>query len=200
LLSVFSGGKIYFLGAVPMGDIQLPTKIRKMTTTEYDIVTRVMGDTLPYRFRIWITDAAGVDGRAFTIPTSLISTILNMPATGFLAGITGGYLGSLVNLAYLINVGNKYDTLASTHKGLLVHETTHVWQGKNSVFALSYVFNSIYNQCLKGNAYAYTAGQSWSSYNVEQQASIVEDWFLGGEKETSNLFPYIRDHVRKGDA
>ena len=48
--------------------IELPTKIREMSDAEYRIVSAVFGSTLPYRFRILITNAAGVNGRAFTIP------------------------------------------------------------------------------------------------------------------------------------
>ena len=77
---------------------------------------------------------------------------------------------------------------------------THVWQGENSWFALSYVFNSVYNQCMRSNAYGYTAGDDWSDFNVEQQASVVEDWYASGASTSSPLFPYIRDHVRTGDA
>ena len=99
-----------------------------------------------------------------------------------------------------MNVGEKYDSLTSTARNLLAHETTHVWQGKNSTFALSYVFNSVYNQCVLSDAYAYTPGQAWSSYNVEQQARIVENWYMNGESTSSDLYHYITDNVRKGDA
>jgi hypothetical protein len=184
-----------------MPGIELPTKFRLMSSGEYDIVTRVMGDTLPYRQRIIITDACGVDGRAFTIPTSLLSMIGMVPSN-FLSALPIGYLASIINLAYLINVGSScYDKLASTEKNLLVHETMHVWQGKNSVFSLSYVFNSVINQCFSGNgAYTYTLGQSWSDYGVEQQASIVEDWFGRGESTSDSAYTYISNHVREGDA
>jgi hypothetical protein len=46
------------------------------------------------------------------------------------------------------------------------------------------------------NPYRYIPGQSWSSYNVEQQAHIVEDWFKGGEREEDPLYRYIRDDIR----
>jgi hypothetical protein len=185
-----------------MAGIELPTKIRMMSRAEHKIATDVMGDTLPYRYRIVITDACGVNGRAFTIPTSLISSILSIPVTGFFGGISLGYLTSFINLAYLINVGSaNYDQLATGNKKLLVHETMHVWQGHNSTFALSYVFNSVINQCISGSsAYSYTLGNSWSSYNVEQQAKIVEDWFVGGQSSSSSAFTYVENNVRKGDA
>lgn len=181
--------------------IKIPTKIRVMNGTEYGIVSRVFGNTLPYKIRIWITNAAGMNGRAFTIPTSLISSILAIPVAGFFGGIAGGYVASAINLAYLINVGDDYDKLSTTSQGLLVHETAHVWQGKNSRFSQSYVFNSIINQHLKGQgAYDYTTGEIWSAYNVEQQAHIIQDWFVNGEKESDSLFRYIQYQVRKGDA
>ena len=172
-----------------------------MNSAEYKIVTRVMGDTLPYRYRIIITNGAGVDNRPFTIPTSLVGTILGSAAAPFLAPIIalGGYLSSIVNLAYLMNVGTAYSDMSSANTDLLVHETTHVWQGKNSVFAQSYVYSSCISQCLLGSgAYDFAAGKAWNSYNVEQQASIVEKWFHDGENESGDLWGYISENVRKG--
>jgi len=184
--------------------VQLPTQCRFMDHSEYRIVSRVFGGTLPLRIRIVITDAAGLDGRAFTIPTSLLSMLLNIPVSSYFAGVGSsiavGYLASCINLAYLINVGDSYDTLTTSDTNVLVHETAHVWQGKNSIFALTYVFDSIYNQCIRSNAYAYSPGKPWSSYNVEQQASIVEDWYVSGEPSFGSLYPYIVNHVRRGDA
>jgi len=181
-------------------NIKLPTSIRLMSGPEYAIVSRVFGDTLPYRIRILITNAAGKDGRAFTIPTSLISAILGISPGTFLVDVPLAYVGSFVNLAYLINVGDDYGSLTGAARNVLVHETAHVWQGKNSKFALSYVFNSVYNQCILANAYAYAAGGPWHDYNVEQQASIVEDWYMSGEPTSGPLYPYIAHNVRKGDA
>ena len=147
-----------------------------MSPVEYHIVSGVFGATLPYRARILVTDAAGMDGRAFTIPTSLVSTLLGMAPGAFMIGAAvGGYLGSFLNLAYLMNVGADYDTLGTSQQRLLVHETTHVWQGKNSTLALTYVFSSVINQGLYGgSAYSYTAGQPWRSYNAEQQALVPD--------------------------
>jgi hypothetical protein len=76
-------------------------------------VSGVFGPTLPYRSRILVTNAAGLDGRAFTIPTSLVSTILGMNPVLFLPTAAAGYLGSIVNLAYLLNGGKDYTTLGT---------------------------------------------------------------------------------------
>ena len=89
----------------------------------------------------------GRRGRAFTIPTSLLSGLLGVSPIAFVSAALG-YLASAINAAYLINVGVDYDALATTQKRLLVHETTHVWQGKNSKFALSYVFASLVSQAV----------------------------------------------------
>ena len=177
-----------------------PSKVRTISPLEYQIASGVFGATLPYPSRILVTDAAGMNGRPFTIPTSLIPTVLGMTPVTFLPGAIAGYLGSVLNLAYLMNVGNSYNTLGSGDQRLLVHEMTHVWQGKNSTFAMSYVFGSVLNQAMHGSgAYSYTAGQPWKSYNAEQQATIVEDWFRTGQPKSGALYPYIVNHVQKGD-
>lgn len=169
-----------------------------MSQPEYAIVTRVLGNTLPRRFRIIITNGAGLSNRPFTIPTSLLSALGATVAAGF-AGAAAGYLTSFINAGYLMNVGSAYPDMSTSNTALLIHETTHVWQGKNSTLSLNYVFNSCINQCLRGGAaYNYTAGSAWGSYNVEQQASIVEDWFIAGEHESGDLWSYIRDYVRQG--
>lgn len=186
--------------------ISIPTSARLMNQAEYAVVTRVLGNTLPYRFRIIITNGAGLGNRPFTIPTSLLSTLGATVAGGFLGGpagaLIGGGVGSLtsfINMAYLMNVGSAYPNMSTSNTGLLVHETTHVWQGKNSSLSLSYVFGSCVSQCLRGGAaYNYTPGSAWGSYNVEQQASIVEDWFVAGEPQSGDLWSYIRDYVRHG--
>lgn len=55
-------------------------------------------------------------------------------------------------------------------------------------------------KCMHGvHAYSYTVGQPWKSYNAEQQASIIEDWFSQGQLKTGPLYPYIVNHVQKGD-
>src|SRR5262249_8554996 len=148
-----------------------------------------------------ITDGAGLDNRPFTIPTSLVTTILATPAAPFLAPIIllRGTLGSTVTLAYLIKVGSAYLDMSLFNKAMLVDARTDVWQGKNSYLARSYVFDSCISQCVRGSgAYGYTAGSNWYSYNAEQQASIVEDWFVSGEPTSGALWDYIRDYVRQG--
>lgn len=204
--------------------MRAPTSVRWMNDNEWRIVSRVFGNTLPFKQRIFITDALGAGsgaGAPFTIPTSLVSSLPAVLAGGFggtmLGGPAGGaamasftgavsYIGSIVNAGYLMNVGpSDYPDMARSDPALLVHETAHVWQGKNSTFALTYAIESALHQCSgiiggtgRGTAYNYTAGRPWSSYNPEQQASIVEDWYRAGEPTSGSLWSYIRDKVRKG--
>lgn len=191
--------------------------------------------TLPFRQRILLTNGLGGDDAPFTIPTSLISLATipaaiqsaltglalehlggrdgligrAINATGFTGpGSLAGQMLGRINLGYLVNIGpGAYPdmTASDDKKALLVHELSHVWQGRNSRSSTTYVYNSIMHQCRasvsgssRNGAYGYTAGQAWSSYNTEQQASIIEDWYKAGAKGDDPLYPYIRDHVRQG--
>jgi hypothetical protein len=75
-------------------------------------------------------------------------------------------------------------------RNTLIHELTHVWQGHHSQFAWEYIINSLIAQ---GHAIL-----KEGDYNVEQQASIVEDWFRNGMRPDDELFTYINDHIRAG--
>jgi hypothetical protein len=57
-----------------------------------------------------------------------------------LGGFQIGYFTSFANLAYIMNVGSVCDSDMSTTPDAsrtLVHEMTHVWQGKHSLYALT---------------------------------------------------------------
>jgi hypothetical protein len=213
--------------------MRAPTKARFLNDSEWAILTSVYGDTLPLRYRILVTDALAADDRAFAIPTAAIS-VLTIPAavqSAFLGVITacmgstgkklaklinkvGAYgagalpsqIAGMVNLGYLVNIGPKnFANMATSNPRLLVHELGHVWQGSNSWSAMTYVNNSIMNQCRAslssasdGGAYDYRPGEDWSSYGAEQQASIIDSWYAAGMPQSGDLWPYIRDYVRKG--
>ncbi len=97
--------------------------------------------------------------------------------------------------------------LRCTHT--FIHELTHVWQGYYARFSWQYMVNSIFNQGLavirhgdRNRAYRYDPENllPWESYNVEQQANIVEDWFIGGMLESDSRYVYIVDNIRAGRA
>ncbi len=202
----------------------LPTNFRELSAAEWAIVDKVFGPTLPFQFRIFVADGIGLHNVPFTVPTSVLSSALLaagianpfLPATAVRAplALVAGYGASIVNAGYVMNVGPKYYpdlTITAWGKELLVHEMTHVWQGKHSVFALSATLGALAAQC-KGmsvsggfsgrtGAYAYSISSplaAWGSFNPEQQAQIVEDWYRNGSSKTDDVFPYIQDYVRKG--
>ena len=189
-----------------------PRRVRWLTEEEWGIAQGVFGDTLPFRQRVFLTDAVGANGRAFAIPTSAVSgamltaggTLFGAPAAALIALVQVG--ASVVNAGYIIGVGPaRYPDMTKSPE-LLVHEMTHVWQGKNRTLALSYALEAALHQCRQEltdyDAYAFSPGNPWESYNPEQQASIVETWFRKGcnESDTDPLYRYIRDDVRRRSA
>ena len=167
-----------------------PNGYRLMTTAERTMAATVFGQTLPWWKNIGIGDGLGYDGRPWT-------DMIPMSAPGLSE-----------QLQFELNLGDSADedltksTASSCYtvggtgnlNDLLIHELTHVWQyhnqtgvtGRFSVWASSV-----------GGSYNFTAGGSWDSYDVEQQASIVEQWFhdttaAPATRKTHPLYPYIR--------
>jgi hypothetical protein len=157
---------------------------RLITNKEADQARKVFRETLPYG-AIWISNGLGFDQRPYTIPhpTRLGSYVIHFGPDGF-----ANALGD--------------PTVAGIRptEVTFIHELAHVWQGHNSRFPPWYVFDSVWHQASQGgSAYAYTPGQNWSSYNCEQQAKIVGDWWnprIGGANPRDPRFPYVRDNIR----
>jgi hypothetical protein len=112
-------------------------------------------------------------------------------------------------MRFQINVGNfaSYDLTStndiydysemSTAADLFIHEMTHVWQYHNGFGVwVSSFFASVKDRIGVGSGYDFTPGESWDSYNVEQQASIVEKWHHNGKLKNDPLYPYIRLVIR----
>jgi hypothetical protein len=86
-----------------------------------------------------------------------------------------------------------------------IHELTHVWQGYHGGLGWGYMVGSVIAQgravITRGDrhsAYAYEPGAAWGSYNVEQQAQLVQDWFVKGMRADDERYIYIAGHVRAG--
>lgn len=160
----------------------IPTRVRPLTAAEISLARTVFRDTINYGL-VRITDALGLNNAPWTSNTPPI---------------------------YMMNVGSNYSSLTSTNarRNLFIHELTHVWQGQHLVpFMLNSaahqslsVINNGGNVAARGDAYSYTLGRPWGQYNVEQQASIVADWFVRGRQTSDSRYRYIRDNIRANRA
>ena len=108
---------------------------------------------------------------------------------------------------YYIDLGAAYrHTLLDRRDGpLLLHELTHVWQGRNKLIRDVQILVAA-----KDRDYDYRLGRQWHDYGIEQQGKIVEDW-AEGEVENgsphrasplsigSPLFRYVHRNLRRDD-
>ncbi|WP_142282916.1 hypothetical protein [Mycobacterium aquaticum] len=140
---------------------------REVHQAEYDWANNeVFGGALPPRDTLRITDTVGAGDRAFTFPRYDGATVLNLRPDGF-AAIYDGESGATPN-AYLQHT--------------FLHELVHACQIAHS-HNLSYLTSAL----AASGSYAYgPPGPDYSSFNFEQQAQIVSDWWLGQNTATSN--------------
>lgn len=193
---------------------------RKLDSAERQLAASVYADTIPFD-RVYVTD-------------------LNLGGAVTLAGMNL----STRKFDYTINWVEAYGGVVdfAERRSTLIHELCHVWQGENGVWPTFYMGQSIWAQLRHGlqdiwetrewrgwgnhrsTAYPFPAssiGQAWSSFNVEQQASIIESWYMpeservvpiggnrirthnfgpgvsgGGRSRYDARFPYVRDVIR----
>ena len=162
-----------------------PYAERLLSDAEKDLARQVFEETLPYG-AIYLSNGLGLGRRAYTIPHPL-------------------HLGS-----YVIHIGpetfpdatnSSIIVFGQTADSVFIHELTHVWQGVNRRHAFDYILDSVYNQVRFGD-HAYDLNQddvgkkSWGEFNAEQQAMIVENWYVGGMSESDVAFTYIKGNIR----
>jgi outer membrane protein OmpA-like peptidoglycan-associated protein len=154
--------------------MKLADHVRELGAKEKQIAYSVFQDSIPYH-KIRITDGLGYDDRPYTRPE-----------------VGGG--------EFILNVGDGYTGMSfrQQDKDLLIHELVHVWQGVHSGWRWSYVFESGWHQVVSDDAYTYDKNnlKEWNSYNPEQQAQIVEDWFHDGMNQKDPRFKYIEFWIR----
>jgi hypothetical protein len=203
----------HVVDAIALEVDKLILQMRPLRPNEMAVARDVFQGTLPNLNDILINPLSGKDGRAFTVPGTFLMALSG--SLGFLipgVGLTllaAEALGKLYS-KYIIFGGKKmYADALSSYWGtdqpgeVFVHELTHVWQGHNAVFPWAYVVSSIKDQCTMGqHAYDYdaTGMPPFSSFHIEAQAHVVQDWYASGASPYNKLFPYIRDNIRTGSA
>jgi hypothetical protein len=169
---------------IVVGDLIGVVQHRTMRDDEFEVARYVFGDSIQRLNEIRLTNLAGFDGRPFTLPTH--------------AG------GAVVNLG-----GNYVHDDHIPDLPLLIHELTHVWQIQKSLMPELFICNGALVQlehALGEPVYDYIPGSQWFTYNLEQQAHVVEDWIdgvhgVGSVPMTlaSPLFRYVNGNIRLKD-
>jgi hypothetical protein len=164
--------------------------IRPLRESEIGFARQVFESQLPYdRVRIASFYLPGNHG----VPVTLASASCLIPARSM--------------RRYTIYFGPEVfrDGADARDGDTFIHELTHVWQGYHGRLGWGYMVASMiaqgYAVVTRGDrdrAYDYEPGAAWRSYNVEQQALLVEDWFRRGMKTDDERYIYIAEHIRAG--
>jgi hypothetical protein len=161
--------------------------VRGLTEAEKSLARRVFADSLPYD-SIYLSNEIGLEQRQYTIPRPL-------HAGSFVINIGPRIFADATDSSVIDN--------EQSGDAIFIHELTHIWQGVHRDSRFDYIGDSVYNQLrYRDKAYAVDGSRvgvsTWGSFNAEQQATIVEDWYVGGMRESDAAFVYIRDHIRAG--
>jgi hypothetical protein len=153
-------------------------KHRSLTEAEKNFARLVFGNTIRYD-DIIVTDLSKTDGNAFAVPYLSTKILMGLGDSGY------------------------KEPMSASNSQVFIHELTHAWQMCN--------MSLIRVVCNMSSTYDYKTGdanwssRAWSSFNNEQQASIVDQWFdanradLGSQKALSDpAYHFIRDHVLPG--
>src|SRR5262249_10818301 len=115
--------------------------------------------------RVYLTNMSGERGQEFTVPN--------------------------IDGDILVNIGNAYDNPTTYARPgypiggqVFIHELTHAWQIAHAPFTAD-VFWEAAKAKVDGESIAYTygpPGREWHSFGLEQQGSIVDDWFAGSNQ------------------
>lgn len=178
-------------------------KHRSPTAQEYAFARSVFGDTLPPAGKVTLTNLGGKDNRAFVVMTPDGSIQMNLTNRVFTA--PGGPMRA-------VGPNRNGDVSYPVPGELFIHELTHAWQ-------LAHRGPSPYQWIIEGvtssNYHPKPANQPWRDNNIEQQATIVNEWFgnhaegwvdqadLGRRLEVAEAvrdpyFRFIKDNIRLG--
>lgn len=167
---------------------------RQLRQSEIDLARQVFRDQVPYdKVHIASYYLPGNDGTPLTMAS----------ASSLLPFLNNAH-------HYTIYFGKDVYDNGADQPGIrdtFIHELTHVWQGHHSHFGWEYMAESMIAQghaiVTKGDrneAYRFEPGKPWGSYNVEQQAYLVQNWFRNGMRTDADdkLYTYIEKNIRAG--
>jgi hypothetical protein len=174
---------VFINGSIAVLDLLHIIQTRNMIAEELEVARFVFGGSIGDPARVLLTNIAGAQGRAFTVP--------------------------LMNGNAAINLGAMYvnDGPLTKDTPILMHELTHVWQIQRTLFPEIFLCDAGIlqgGQALGGpDPYIYASGSQWNTYNLEQEAMIVQNW-VGGTTAApfsigSPLFRYINGNLRPAD-
>lgn len=180
-----------FVAGTLVGNLAI--KHRAMSDAEKAFAGVVFGNSLPTD-RIILTNLSNTQGLPLTVPN--------------------------VDGAILMNMGKGYDNPMTytpgnawpVHGQAFIHELTHAWQIAHTPFTSEYFWEAAASHIQGQITYFYSPpGTAWSDLYLEQQASIVDEWFAGiSLKRTSPMpgrlpkdendpyFGYIANNIRLG--
>jgi hypothetical protein len=157
--------------------MRIGTSARNLSSDEQKLVNSVFGSTLPPWSNIFIDDGLGIYDAPYTLDGPAGTCMIHIGPVGYPDCTSKAMLGTF-----------------GTIDAVFIHEMTHVWQYAKGDNVKT---ESLWAQTA-GAGYSYVLGKAWDDYNVEQQASIVENWYAAGMSVTGPEFPYIDKVVRKG--
>jgi hypothetical protein len=148
---------------------------RHMTNDERAFAERVFGASLPPNDVIFLTNLTGIGGRKFVCPN-----------------VSGQML---VNLGEAFDnpVGYQDDKYPAPGK-VFIHELTHVWQLHHATFVPGLVCEGIANQLADATYRPGEGGRPWAEYNLEQQGTIVDEWFAPTSRGPSGFPAMAPEH------
>jgi hypothetical protein len=159
---LFGGGVILpvLVGGLMIGDIEV--KHRRLTEAERSVARQVFQDTLPFD-RIVLTNLSGQNGQEFVVPNIDGSILVNM------------------GIGFSDPVGHKDPPRGYTEDGqIFIHELTHVWQVAHTDVVAEFFWRAALDKLGGSASYRYgPPGPPFSSFGLEAQATIVEEWFSG---------------------
>ncbi|MBN9546430.1 MAG: hypothetical protein J0I19_13225 [Alphaproteobacteria bacterium] len=161
---------------------------RTLTPEEREFVEAVIGpNNLPPNEKIILTNLTGLQGRSFVATNGIGQVLVNL-GDGYSAPMT------YVNKNY------------RTPGKLFIHEMTHVMQYHRATFKVGLLCEGAIGQILADGYNPGERGLDWEHYNIEQQATIVDEWFAPQRIKPATLprhakahpfWRYIRDDVRR---